>query len=498
MPSARPAVLLRGSEGDRKSRWWAQDWRTWIYTPHSLFALRRTSPDPDATMPVLAPHCLRRLPSARLRGPTSALLIHSLLLSQVFTCDAFSMNMPPSAPPKDTPGSWRSRFFPMAEAPPPRRPGYKALPVTTPLTTGALPPAPPPPTDSSTTLPSCMPRVMADAALKQLSDPDSWERCAAMRHLSNLPAEKRADHMDAFVLRLDDADDSVRRMALRVLSADELEAHVQNLLTNSSSVHPSLTVQRAAVQKLYEWLDECDGEPSSSALRESLAQRVWPIRTVWAVPVLVGLLSDRDSEVRCSAMKALTKLPSKCRSLVLVEQASTIVQRVDDPDGAVRFAAKGALNLLPDETLAEYREELLCMLDDSQSAGFPDSYLSSILSAQPTNYAEAIVERLDLTAGRTGRYERRGALSAMSKWPADELAKYSEPLLRQLDCSDDYAQQLAIELLGNLPGNPNPASPSVSPSPSLPLTARNRNPNPPLDLTLALNSYITLTLTLTL
>ena len=126
------------------------------------------------------------------------------------------------------------------------------------------------------------------------------------------------------------------------------------------------------------------------------------------------------------------------------------------------------------------------MLDDSQSAGFPDSYLSSILSAQPTNYAEAIVERLDLTAGRTGRYERRGALSAMSKWPADELAKYSEPLLRQLDCSDDYAQQLAIELLGNLPGNPNPhpqsltlsASPSVSPSPSLPLTARNRNPNP--------------------
>ena len=302
-----------------------------------------------------------------------------------------------------------------------------------------------------------MPRVMADAALKQLSDPDSWERCAAMRHLSDLPAEKRADHMDAFVLRLDDADDSVRRMALRVLSADELEAHVQNLLTNSSSVHPSLTVQRAAVQKLYEWLDECDaGWPIevSSALRESLAQRVWPIRTVWAVPVLVGLLSDRDSEVRCSAMKALTKLPSKCRSLVLVEQASTIVQRVDDPDGAVRFAAKGALNLLPDETLAEYREELLCMLDDSQSAGFPDSYLSSILSAQPTNYAEAIVERLDLTAGRTGRYERRGALSAMSKWPADELAKYSEPLLRQLDCPDDYAQQLAIELLGNLPGNP--------------------------------------------
>ena len=90
--------------------------------------------------------------------------------------------------------------------------------------------------------------------------------------------------------------------------------------------------------------------------RESLAQRVWPIRTVWAVPVLVGLLSDRDSEVRCSAMKALTKLPSKCRCLVLVEQASTIVQRVDDPDGAVRFAAKGALNLLPDEALAEYRE----------------------------------------------------------------------------------------------------------------------------------------------
>lgn len=206
---------------------------------------------------------------------------------------------------------------------------------------------------------------------------------------------------------------------------------------------------------------------------------MWPIRTVWAVPVLVGLLSDRDSEVRCSAMQALTKLPSKCRSLVLVEQASTIVQRVDDPDGAVRFAATGALKLLPDETLAEYREELLCMLDDSQSAGFPDSYLSSILSAQPTNYAEAIVERLDLTAGRTGRYERRGALSAMSKWPADELAKYSEPLLRQLDCSDDYAQQLAIELLGNLPGNPNPASPSVSPSPSLLLTARNRNPNPP-------------------
>ena len=157
--------------------------------------------------------------------------------------------------------------------------------------------------------------------------------------------------------------------------------------------------------------------------------------------MLVGLLSDRDSEVRCSAMKALTKLPSKCRCLVLVEQASTIVhERVDDPDGAVRFAATGALKLLPDETLAEYREELLCMLDDSKSAGFPDSYLSSILSAQPTNYAEAIVERLDLTAGRTGRYERRGALSAMSKWPADELAKYSEPLLRQLDCSDDYAQ----------------------------------------------------------
>ena len=179
-----------------------------------------------------------------------------------------------------------------------------------------------------------MPRVMADAALKQLSDPDSWARCAAMRHLSDLPAEKRANHMDAFVLRLDDADWSVRRMALRVLSADELEAHVQNLLTNSSSVHPSLTVQRAAVQKLYEWLDECtqyDGGPRalevSSALRESLAQRVWPIRTVWAVPVLVGLLSDRDSEVRCSAMKALTKLPSKCRCLVLVEQASTIVQR---------------------------------------------------------------------------------------------------------------------------------------------------------------------------
>ena len=70
---------------------------------------------------------------------------------------------------------------------------------------------------------------------------------------------------------------------------------------------------------------------------------------------------------------------------------------VDDPDGAVRFAATGALKLLPDETLAEYREELLCMLDDSQSADFPDSYLSSILSAQPTNYAEAIVERLDLT-----------------------------------------------------------------------------------------------------
>ena len=221
-------------------------------------------------------------------------------------------------------------------------------------------------------------------------------------------------------------------------------------------MHPSLTVQRAAVQKLYEWLDEStqyDGGPRalevSSALRESLAQRVWPIRTVWAVPVLVGLLSDRDSEVRCSAMKALTKLPSKCRCLVLVEQASTIVQRVDDPDGAVRFAAKGALNLLPDETLAEYREELLCMLDDSQSAGFPDSYLSSILSAQPTNYAEAIVERLDLT-----KNERRSALSAMSKWPADELVKYSEPLLRQLDCPDDYAQQLAIELLGNLPGNP--------------------------------------------
>ena len=97
-------------------------------------------------------------------------------------------------------------------------------------------------------------------------------------------------------------------------------------------MHPSLTVQRAAVQKLYEWLDEStqyDGGPRalevSSALRESLAQRVWPIRTVWAVPVLVGLLSDRDSEVRCSAMQALTKLPSKCRSLVLVEQASTIV-----------------------------------------------------------------------------------------------------------------------------------------------------------------------------
>ena len=115
------------------------------------------------------------------------------------------------------------------------------------------------------------------------------------------------------------------------------------------------------------------------------------------------------------------------------------------------------------------------MLDDSQSAGFPDSYLSSILSAQPTNYAEAIVERLDLT-----KNERRSALSAMSKWPADELAKYSEPLLRQLDCYDDYAQQLAIELLGNLPGNPNPLALALTSYKSKPYNpnANPINPNP--------------------
>ena len=348
-----------------------------------------------------------------------------------------------------------------------------------------------------------MPRVMADATLKQLSGPDSWERCAAMRYFSDLPAEKRADHMHAFVQRLDDEDRSVREMALRVLSADELEAHVQNLLTNSSSANPSVTVQRAAVQKLCEWLDECGRDVrrdvrdswyvrdwlacGTSALRESLAQRVWPIRTVWVVPALVGLLSDRDSEVRCSAMKALTKLPSKCRSLVLVEQVSTIVQRVDDPDEAVRFAAKGALNLLPDETLAEYREELLCMLDDSQSADFPDSCLSSILSARPTNYAEAIVKRLDLTQHLEVRWEepskkdeRRSALLAMRKWPANELAKYSKPLLRQLDCYDDYAQQLAIELLGNLPGNPNPLALALKSYKSKPYNpnANPINPNP--------------------
>ena len=103
------------------------------------------------------------------------------------------------------------------------------------------------------------------------------------------------------------------------------------------------------------------------------------------------------------------------------------------------------------------------MLDDSQSADFPDSCLSSILSARPTNYAEAIFKRLDLTQHlevrweeRSKKDERRSALLAMRKWPANELAKYSKPLLRQLDCYDDCAQQLAIELLGNLPGNPNP------------------------------------------
>merc|ERR1712194_41321 len=47
--------------------------------------------------------------------------------------------------------------------------------------------------------------------------------------------------------------------------------------------------------------------------------------------------------------------------------------------------------------------------------------------------------------------ERRSALLAMRKWPANELAKYSKPLLRQLDCYDDYAQQLAIELLSCRP-----------------------------------------------
>jgi HEAT repeat protein len=178
-----------------------------------------------------------------------------------------------------------------------------------------------------------------DDLIAQLRDADPKTRLAAAHAL----VERRDETSD--VVAADDADSTVRELAITTLARigpeakDALPALESALRDENASVR---TAAALAIDSI-----EPNWQVHRPVLIQSLRAGDGPVflavgrmgeRAAWAVPTLVGLLSDRRPPVRALAAKALGGIGPAAR-----DAERGLTQCLRDPEASVRRAAQNAL-----------------------------------------------------------------------------------------------------------------------------------------------------------